>query len=354
MNRFRLLHGFWAVPMVLAAWACGGGDLVLPSGAQPQVTVVQGDEQIAPPASTLAEPLIVRLVDATGRGIPDRAVVWVVNAGGGSIDPATGTTDAEGFASAEWTLGPAEGPNRVDAQVPGIGTVIFTAIANQDGGGQLLRLEPVEGAGQAAPAGSPVPIPPAVRVVDDGGDPVAGIAVSFVVTGGGGAVSGAEQTTDAEGIARVGSWTLGSSPGPNTLEARAAGLTEAPAVFTATGTGTSTGTRVERLVFRVPPGNVDKDERFTVEVALVDAEGTVVPLDGIFIYVGLFREGRDRPTNDDLNGERFENTDAGIAVFDLSIEEEGRYRLRALTDDLPELGPHGPEPFLYSEVFEVD
>ena len=28
-------------------------------------------------------------------------------------------------------------------------------------------------------------------------------------------------------------------------------------------------------------------------------------------------------------------------------------RLRALTDDLPELGPHGPEPYLYSDFFEI-
>ena len=352
MDRFGVLLRFRVLPVLLAVAACSGGDLALPSGAEPQVEVVQGDEQVAPPASRLADPLIVRLVDANGRGIPDRAVVWVVNSGGGSINPATGTTDAEGFASAEWTLGPAEGPNRVDAQVPGIGTVVFTAIANEDGGVQTLRIESLEGTGQSAPAGSPVPIPPAVRVVDGGGNPVPGIAVTFVVTGGGGAVSGPEQTTDVEGIARVGTWTLGASPGPNTLEARAEGVAGTPVEFTSTGTGT--GTLVDHLVFRVPPGNVEKDEGFTVEVALVDAEGNVVPLSGIFIYIGLFREGRDAPTNDDLAGERFENTENGVAVFDLSIEEVGRYRLRALTDDLPELGPNGPEPFLYSEVFEVD
>jgi hypothetical protein len=43
----------------------------------------------------------------------------------------------------------------------------------------------------------------------------------------------------------------------------------------------------------------------------------------------------------------------GLATFELSITENGKYRLRALTDDLPELGPHGPEPWLYSYVFEV-
>jgi hypothetical protein len=79
-----------------------------------------------------------------------------------------------------------------------------------------------------------------------------------------------------------------------------------------------------------------------------------VPLSGIFIYLGLFKEGQDTPSNDLVGGEQFENTRDGVAVFDISIERAGRYRLRALTDDLPELGPHGPEPWLYSEVFEIE
>jgi hypothetical protein len=86
----------------------------------------------------------------------------------------------------------------------------------------------------------------------------------------------------------------------------------------------------------------------------VSPPGEGIPLSGIFIYLGLFKENEDNRTNDLLNGERFENTEDGIAVFDLRIERSGRYRLRALTDDLPELGPHGPEPYLYSEVFEVE
>jgi hypothetical protein len=99
-------------------------------------------------------------------------------------------------------------------------------------------------------------------------------------------------------------------------------------------------------VFLVPPRDVDKNETFSVEVALVDEDGNVVPLSGIFIYVGLFPEGKDAPANDRLRGERFENTEDGIAAFALAIEKKGRYRLRALTDDLP-------EPHLFSDLFEV-
>ncbi|MBA3345045.1 MAG: Ig-like domain-containing protein [Gemmatimonadales bacterium] len=461
MTSLRLLTRFLVPLSVLATAACQSDDLLLPSdGGEAQVQVNRGDEQVGLPGAQLANPLIVRLVDRAGVGIPNRAVLWVVNAGGGSVNPATGMTDAEGFASAEWVLGPSAGPNTVEARVPDIGVVTFTAIGSPNGGGggdgggepsdsrstvtaepatieagpaistvlvmvldatgapvegatvtlratgegntltqptgatgadgiavgtlqssvpgqkvvsamvngslgltqtatvtvtapPASRVELIEGDNQTAPVGAPVPVRPAVRVTNDRGAPVAGIQVTFVVTGGGGSVEGATQTTNADGIARAGGWTLGAAPGNNRLEARAGSLVGSPVVFSAEGTAAPPA-EVDRLVYLVGPRDVERDQSFSVEVALVDAAGNVVPMSGVFIYLGLFPEGSDSPTNDHLGGERFENTDNGVAVFNLSVEKKGRYRLRALTDDLPELGPNGPEPFLFSNVFEVD
>ncbi len=59
--------------------------------------------------------------------------------------------------------------------------------------------------------------------------------MTFAVATGGGSVTGATTTTNATGFATVGSWTLGATPGVNTVTATVAGLTAA--VFTATGTG---------------------------------------------------------------------------------------------------------------------
>lgn len=75
---------------------------------------------------------------------------------------------------------------------------------------------------------------PSVLVTDQNAAPMAGVTVTFVVTSGGGSVSGGSVATDASGIATVGSWSLGPSAGANTLAASAASL--APVVFTATGT----------------------------------------------------------------------------------------------------------------------
>src|SRR5207247_711197 len=62
------------------------------------------------------------------------------------------------------------------------------------------------------------------------GNPVSGVSVTFVPTGGG--VTGGNQITNATGLATVGSWTLGTLAGGNTLTATGAGFTH---VFNANG-----------------------------------------------------------------------------------------------------------------------
>jgi glucose/arabinose dehydrogenase len=89
------------------------------------------------------------------------------------------------------------------------------------------------GNNQSAPTGTNVPVRPAVRVTDRAGRAVPNMSVVFEVVSGGGSVTGATQTTGTDGIATVGSWTLGPA-GPQQLNARTLGL---PVVtFAATAT----------------------------------------------------------------------------------------------------------------------
>ncbi len=81
------------------------------------------------------------------------------------------------------------------------------------------------GGALAAVAVSPLP---AVVVRDRTGAPVAGVAVTFAVTAGGGSATGLSTTTDATGVATVGSWTMGATPGENRLVATVAGLPAVP------------------------------------------------------------------------------------------------------------------------------
>ena len=97
-------------------------------------------------------------------------------------------------------------------------------------------IAPAAGDNQTAMATAAVAIRPAVRVTDPNNAGVSGIAVTFAVASGGGSVTGATATTGSDDLAVVGSWTLGSALGVNTLTASASGMTGSPVTFTATGT----------------------------------------------------------------------------------------------------------------------
>lgn len=88
------------------------------------------------------------------------------------------------------------------------------------------------GDGQTASPGAAVAIAPAVRVLDDEGHAVENWPVTFSVTSGGGSITGASALTNSSGVATVGSWTLGASPGANTLKASAPAVSDV--TFTAT------------------------------------------------------------------------------------------------------------------------
>jgi len=117
------------------AIACGGGGLVLPSeGAAANIVIVQGDGQGAPVGAVLPQALMVRVTDSNNRPVQGQTVRFSVTAGGGSAAPASAVTTADGSASAQWTLGPAAGPQKLTATATGGGaaasvSVVFSATA---------------------------------------------------------------------------------------------------------------------------------------------------------------------------------------------------------------------------------
>ena len=90
------------------------------------------------------------------------------------------------------------------------------------------------GDAQSATAGTAVATNPSVVVRDANGNPVGGVSVTFAVGSGGGSLTSGSQTTNASGIATVGSWTLGSATGANTLTATSGTLSGSPVTFSAT------------------------------------------------------------------------------------------------------------------------
>jgi adhesin/invasin len=187
------------------------------------ITLSGGNNQTDTVKATLA-PYTVRVADQYGNGVPNKTVTWAVS-GGGSIT-ASSITNGSGIASATRVFGTAAGAQNATATVAGLigSPVAFSATATHGAPTTIVKFA---GDGQSAVAGTPVGNAPVARVVDQFGNPVAGIGVTFAVTAGGGSVSPTSAiTTDTAGKAGVTSWTLGPGAGSNndTLTATASGL----------------------------------------------------------------------------------------------------------------------------------
>lgn len=194
--------------VALAALACGGGDLVLPGSTGPasELLKMAGDEQSARAGAELPGSLVVRLVDQQGNGVPAGAVTWVVGAGGGTVSPATATTDERGMVSARWTLGPSPGPNSANAVVSGVDVVTFTASATGGGGGGrgpgpdhlLFQVQPSD-----ARKGERITPAVVVAVLDREGNLVRDekVKIQLELVAGSGNLGGKEEMDTRDGVA---------------------------------------------------------------------------------------------------------------------------------------------------------
>jgi adhesin/invasin len=206
------------------------------TGAPSTITINGGNNQTAGVGATLPVNPSVLVRDIGGNPVPGVSVTFAVTSGGGSITGAAATTDGAGIATVgSWTLGPTAGNNTITATSAGLSgsPITFSATALA---GAPANIAVNGGNNQTAAAGATLPIDPSVLVTDAGGNPVAGVSVTFAVASGGGSITGSSQTTNASGVAAVGSWTLGTTAGPNTLTATSGALAGSPVTFTATGT----------------------------------------------------------------------------------------------------------------------
>ena len=190
-----------------------------------------GDGQSWATGSTLPQVIQVRVVDSASLPVAGEPVNFGVQTGGGSIVEHAAITDQLGVARVHWKLGSTVGAQTATATISPLSPVTFTATAAAAGTAAHLTL--LAGDGQVGLDTFPVNIPPAVVVKDAAGLPVSGVSVTFAVTSGGGSVTGATPTTDANGIAAVGAWKIQN--GVNTVRATSAAVTTDTAVFTATG-----------------------------------------------------------------------------------------------------------------------
>ncbi|MCA1800778.1 MAG: carboxypeptidase-like regulatory domain-containing protein, partial [Actinobacteria bacterium] len=163
---------------------------------------VSGSGQSAQINQTLSSPFVVEVVDGFGNPVSGETVDFSIvaaptDAAGQSLSEASVVTGANGQAASTLTLGDKVGAYGVDADWS-TSTVSFTADAESgDATAMSVSTQP-----SATTAGAAIAGPPAVAVVDAGGNPVSGLDVTVSEQGGyildGGTTTVA---TDASGIA---------------------------------------------------------------------------------------------------------------------------------------------------------
>lgn len=232
--------------MVATTWTLGG-DIgqqtltatvanVTPATVNAQVTIgplttlnaTTTANQFVVIGGTVASPPAIRATDAFGNPIAGQAIVFADPTGRSTLVRATATTDADGRAGvAAWTVGTAPGAYSVVASAGPSVAAGFSAFAHP------AVIQIAGGNNQTANAGTQLDLP-AVQALGPQNEPVAGVVVTFAVTGGGGRLLGTTTAlTGVDGVARGASWILGDVPGTNTATALVNGL---PLLeFTATG-----------------------------------------------------------------------------------------------------------------------
>jgi len=268
------------------AIALGGAQVTATSGAASKsaaVTVVQlaariakvsGDAQSGSVGQLLPQALVVQVVDSASNAVPAATVTFSLTGSTGSLGTPTPATGANGQAQTTWTLGSVPGGQGVRASVAGAASpVVFTATAAV---GAPKSIAKQAGDGQTRGAGTVVLTAPAVSVKDTFGNAVSGVAVTFSVPdAASGSVTGANQTTNAAGVATVGSWTLGAV-GTDSLLATVSG-TSLVAVFTATSQAIGAPANVAVLVGNNQPGLVGYGVNVRPAVLVTDASANPVP-----------------------------------------------------------------------------
>lgn len=240
-----------AGPQTLTATLAGVANVIFQAtataGAATAVQVVGDSVLPAFPVFSFVSPLpTLRVVDANGNPVAGASVTFeVVTGAGNTLTGATKTTGNDGLAQiTTWRIGTVAGVYRIRAVVSGLAlngaepTWVVTGTALT---AAQVTVASTSLANQVGSQNTAVPTVPVVRVVDQYGNPVSGVSVTFTVATGNGTIAGGFTTfavpTNGLGLASVGSWVLPAvTTVTRTLIATVTGngITGNPITFTAT------------------------------------------------------------------------------------------------------------------------
>jgi hypothetical protein len=257
----------FAIAIVALSAACGSSTEPKKDVTPATITAQSTDTIRATVGAAVSTPLTVTVKNAAGEPIDTATVTFAVVTGGGTLSATTVKTNASGQASTTWTLGKTPGIQTATATVGALPSITFPAVAAV---GSASAIAKVTGDAQTATVGGTVSVAPSVRLTDSFGNPVPNVLVTFTVGSGGGAVTAGSANTDATGVAKVGSWRLGTTVGTNTLVATAGALTT---TFTATGV---VGAAASITLTPLGPVELDIGQTVALTARVVDASGNVL------------------------------------------------------------------------------
>ena len=100
----RILVAGCILVLATGTYACHH-DLTAPNTVPAGMDVVAGDGQSGTAGAELPQPLVARVVNGDGQGLPGQIVNFRVVKGNGSVFAGAAITNADGLAQDRWTLG---------------------------------------------------------------------------------------------------------------------------------------------------------------------------------------------------------------------------------------------------------
>jgi uncharacterized protein (TIGR03437 family) len=198
-------HGSGAIPFRVTA------------GPAAVVQILQGNNQTGGPGQQLPEALLVHVTDSGGNSITGTAVTWqVLTAGAVTLSNVISTTDSNGHASAEATLGAIGGAAQVKVTAGNASAIFNLTVVIPSAG-----IQKVSGDQQTAVINAAFGLPLTVQVVNSSGNGLPGAQVNFLVTAGAATLGASSAITDSNGQAST-TVTAGATPGAITITATSA------------------------------------------------------------------------------------------------------------------------------------
>ncbi len=182
-----------------------------------------GSGQIVPVATTVPKPLVAKVSDQNGNGIPGVAVTFNDGGKGGTLSASQVTTDSNGLAAVTYTTGTKAGKVTIQASSVGLPVLnIFVTVTP----GPAANVTTTSGNNQTGTSSTALPNALAVKVTDQYGNLITGVPVSFSDGGARGSFSANPVTTAKTGIASV-IYTTPPATGPVMVSATVTGVSAA-------------------------------------------------------------------------------------------------------------------------------